>query len=366
MKNTRSIPRGSRRRVAAGVTVIAVLAAACGGNGDGDAGGGDGGEATDGGGDGGAEVEPMEITAATYIPPSYDDLYGGFETFMEEAETASDGNLTFDWYDSGTLLEADQLVPGLTQGVADLIFTTSSYISSTYPILGVYELPFVNDDFETQREALAFDGELRQLLNEQLAEQNLMSLGTMPTTFQWIWTVDKPVTAPEDLRGMRIRVAGPLEGRTMEALGASPVTMSSAEIYEALERGTIDGVLSYIGTIPGRSLQEVVKYGTAAPFGAYSVDAYVRADWFNELPEATQEVLLQAGQVYQEEGTDHMVEVHEGEYRDTIESGGVEIVELDEQQIAAFEEAVRPSWDQWRESVGDPETADRALELMEP
>ncbi|WP_153395620.1 TRAP transporter substrate-binding protein [Ornithinicoccus halotolerans] len=363
MKKTSTASRGSRRRLVAAAAALGVLAAACGGS-DGD--GGDGGEGTGAENDAGGDVEPIEITAATYIPPSYHDLYGGFETFMEEAGTASDGNITFDWYDSGTLLEADQLVPGLTQGVADLIFTTSSYISSTYPILGVYELPFVNEDFETQREALAFDGELRGFLNEQLGEQNLRTIGTMPTTFQWIWTADKQVTTPEDLRGMRIRVAGPLEGRTVEALGASPVTMSSAEVYEALERGTIDGLMSYIGTIPGRSLQEVISYGTAAPFGAYSVDAYVRADWFDGLPEATQEALLQAGEVYSQEGTDHMVQVHEGEYREAIESAGVEIVELDEEQMTAFQEAVQPSWDQWRESVSDPETADRALELMEP
>ena len=351
MKKIRNKKLGSQRLLWIPIAALVVLAAACGADGD------DGGAAGD--------AEALEITAATYIPPAYNDLYGGFEIFMEEAETASDGSIMFDFHDSETLLAADQLVPGLTQGVADLIFTTSSYISSTYPILGVYELPFISTEYEQQREALAFDGELRAFLNEQLAEQNLMSIGTMPTTFQWIWTVDEPVTEPADLDGLRIRVAGPLEGRTIEALGGSPVTMSSAEVYEALERGTIDGLLSYMGTIPGRSLQEVVKYGTAAPFGAYSVDAYVRADWFEGLPEAQQEALLEAGKAYSEQGTDNMVEVHEGEYLETIESAGVEITELDDEQIATFEDAVAETYDQWRSTVEDDAAADKALELME-
>lgn len=360
MKKRRSTQQSNRKLLAATVAGAALVAAACGGGAEDDSAG------TGAGAGAGDAAEPIQITAATYIPPSYNDLYGGFEIFMEEAESASDGAITFDWYDSGTLLEADQLVPGLTQGVADLIFTTSSYISSTYPILGVYELPFVTNEYEDQRAALAYDSELRTFLNEQLAQQNLMSIGTMPTTYQWIWTVDEPITTPEDISGMRIRVAGPLEGRTIEALGGSPVTMSSAEVYEALERGTIDGVLSYIGTIPGRSLQEVVNYGTAAPFGAYSVDAYVRADWFEALAESQQEALLEAGRVYTEEGTEVMVQVHEGEYLETIEAAGVEIAELDADQVAAFEEAVAPTYDQWRESVGDTATADQALELMEP
>lgn len=358
MSTKTSTTSGRRTALAFSLAVAALVASAC-GNGDGAE---EQGAATGGGDD--AAVEPLEITAATYIPPSYNDLYRGFEIFMEEAEGASDGAITFDWYDSGTLLEADQLVPGLTQGVANMVFTTSSYISSTYPILGVYELPFITNEYEQQREALAFDSELRTFLNEQLAEQDLMSIGTMPTTYQWIWTTGEPITSPEDIRGMRIRVAGPLEGRTIEALGGSPVTMSSAEVYEALERGTIDGLLSYMGTIPGRSLQEVVDYGTAAPFGAYSVDAYVQKSWFDQLSAAQQEALLEAGRAYSEEGTDHMVSVHEGEYLETIEAGGVEIVELDDTQIAAFEEAVAPTYDQWRETVGDPATADEALELI--
>lgn len=346
MKRVRT-GRRSRKLLALALVCVVLLAAACGGSGaDADRGGGG------------------QITAATYIPPAYTDLYGGFEIFMKEAESASDGQVTFDWYDSGTLLEADQLVPGLVQGVADLIFTTSSYISSTYPILGVYELPFQLETYDEQRQAMAFDSELRTFLNDELRKRNLLSLGTMPTTFQWIWTVDKPVTRPADLKGLRIRVAGALEGRTLKALGASPVTMASAEVYEALERGTIDGVLSYIGTIPGRSLQEVLKYGTAAPFGDYSVDAYARADWFDGLPQESRDALLEAGRVYSEEGTDKMVEVHEGQYLDTITRAGVEITELDEEQRAAFEQAVEPTYDEWRDEVKDGEAADRALELL--
>lgn len=352
MKSSRTT-MGRQRLLGLVLAGVAVLAVACGGSDD-----GGGGADVAGGG------EPLEITAATYIPPAYDDLYRGFEIFMEEATEASDGDLTFDWYDSGTLLQADQLVPGLTQGVADVIFTTSSYISSTYPILGAYELPFVFEDYADFRESLAFDSELRTFLNEQLQEQDLVSLGSMPTSFQWIWTADEPITSPEDISGMRIRVAGPLEGRTIEALGGSPVTMSSAEVYEALERGTVDGVLSYIGTIPGRSLQEVVRYGTAAPFGAYSVDAYVRKSWFDGLSGAQQDALLEAGRVYSEEGTDHMVEVHEGQYLETIEGAGVEIVELDDAQTAAFEEAVAETYDQWSQSVGDQATAEEALGLI--
>src|SRR5918998_3567505 len=69
------------------------------------------------------------ITTATYIPQSYDDLYPGIQTFMDTLATTSGGRLSCDMYDAGTLLGAEQLLPGLLLGVADVMFQTSSYVS---------------------------------------------------------------------------------------------------------------------------------------------------------------------------------------------------------------------------------------------
>src|SRR5436189_195372 len=75
-----------------------------------------------------------------------------------------------------------------------------------------------------------------------------------------------------------------IEGETVKALGGAPVFMGSSEIFEALERGTIDGLMSYLGTVVSRDLQEIVRYGTRAHFGAYTVDAYCRTDWYDAQP----------------------------------------------------------------------------------
>src|SRR5690606_35618966 len=111
--------------------------------------------------------------------------------------------------------------------------------------------------------------EPHELIYRKLAPKGARNLGGMPTTFEYLWTVDKPIRRPEDVRGMRLRVAGEIEGETVKALGGAPVTMGSAEAYEAIERGTIDGLVSYIGTVVSRDLQRIVKYGTAGHFGAY-------------------------------------------------------------------------------------------------
>jgi TRAP-type C4-dicarboxylate transport system substrate-binding protein len=304
------------------------------------------------------------ITTATYIPASYDDLYPGVQTFMDTLDGASGGRLTCDMYDAGTLLGAEQLLPGLLLGVADVMFQTSSYVSSSFPILGAMELPFGAEDYAKQRRAIDPAGPLFALVNEQLAAQGVRLLGGMPCTFEYIWTIGRPILRPEDVRGLRIRVAGEIEGETVKALGGAPVFMGSSEVFEALERGTIDGLMSYLGTVVSRDLQEIVRYGTRAHFGAYTVDAYCRSDWYAGQPPELRAALDEAGRALYRDGTEVMVGVHEGDYLAQVLEGGVELVEPSGAELEAFRAAVEPVYGRWEHLIGDAGVADRAVGLI--
>lgn len=304
------------------------------------------------------------VTTATYIPKSYDDLYPGIQTFMDTISAGSGGRLNCDMYNSGALLGAEQLLPGLLLGVADVIFQTSSYVSSSYPILGAMELPFGAEDYAKQRRAIAPEGPLFALVNEQLARQGVRLLGGMPCTFEYIWTVGKPILKPDDVRGLRIRVAGEIEGETVKAMGGAPVFMGSSEVFEALERGTIDGLMSYLGTIVSRDLQEIVRYGTRAHVGAYTLDAYCRTGWYDDQPPELRAAIDEAGRALYRDGTEVMVGVHEGDYLKAVLDGGVEIVEPGGAELEAFRAAVEPVYGRWEHLIGDPAVADRAVALI--
>ncbi|MGH3314171.1 MAG: TRAP transporter substrate-binding protein [Streptomyces sp.] len=303
-------------------------------------------------------------TVATYIPSSYGDLYPGIEKFVGVAEDRSKGRLSLDMFDSGTLLGAEQLLPGLLSGVADVIFQTSSYVSSTYPVLGAMELPFITEDYDKLRRAIAPGDPQHTLINDKLAPKGVRILGGMPTTFEYLWTVDKPIRKPEDVRGMRLRVAGEIEGETVKALGGAPVSMGSAEVYEALERRTIDGMVSYVGTVISRDLQSIIKYGTVGHFGAYTVDAYCRSDWYEQQDPAVRQALDAAGRALYDDGTANMVKVHTSDYLPKAEAAGVELIKPDAAQMAAFRKAVAPVYSRWKSLLGDDTTAARAVESI--
>ena len=191
------------------------------------------------------------------------------------------------------------------------------------------ELPFVTEDYDKLRRAIAPGRPQFELINDKLEPKGVRILGGMPTTFEYLWTVDKPIREPADVRGMRMRVAGEIEGETVKALGGAPVTMGSAEVYEALERRTIDGLVSYIGTVVSRDLQKIVRYGTAGHFGAYTVDAYCRADWYAQQHPTVRRALDAAGRALYDDGTDNMVKVHTSDYLPKVEDAGVEIIRPD-------------------------------------
>ena len=303
------------------------------------------------------------LRVATYITPGYTDLYPGIERFNEVLDEDLGAGIV-DFFDSGALLNAEQLVPGMLRGITDVGFQTSSYVSASFPILGAAELPFINDGFEQMRRALAPESPLIALINKTLEPQGMSSIGAMPCTEQWIFTVDRPITAPDDLRGLRIRTAGHVEGEMVKSMGGAPVSMSSAELYEALERGTIDGMVSYLGTIVSRGLQDILKYGTRAHFGAYSVDAYANTAWLQDTSSQVQDALHDAGAVYAQEGTDIQFQIYEDEYLPLVEESSLEIIDLDDAQTDAFRDATGSVVDWWKSKVGDDDLADRALALV--
>src|SRR5699024_4381531 len=93
-------------------------------------------------------------TRPRYRASSYKDLYPGIERFRTVAERQSNGTLSYEAFHSGTLLGAGQLVPGLLLKAADAIFLTSSYVTSSFPILGATQMPFVTTSYARQRAAM--------------------------------------------------------------------------------------------------------------------------------------------------------------------------------------------------------------------
>jgi len=108
---------------------------------------------------------------------------------------------------------------------------------------------------------------------------------------------NKPLLKIEDFKGMRIRAAGGGYSHWLKAMGAAPITMDSGEVYQALQRGTVDGAISGPSTFDQRKWFEVVKYATDSNIlPCYAYWMLVSMKTWNKLSPEQQKIFMDAAQ----------------------------------------------------------------------
>jgi TRAP-type C4-dicarboxylate transport system substrate-binding protein len=127
---------------------------------------------------------------------------------------------------------------------------------------GIIELPFLWSS--AQEATRVFSQMLEELPALQNEYRDVKVLATWTHDLGQLYTTVKPVRTLEDLRGLKIRAPGPVQVSMLRALGAVPVTMPAGEIYDALERGVVDGLVIGLSAIKGFRLDQLVKHATLA------------------------------------------------------------------------------------------------------
>ncbi|KUK13694.1 MAG: TRAP-type transport system periplasmic protein [bacterium] len=301
-----------------------------------------------------ALAKVISMNVASHVTPGYKDLLPPEEAFIDDVNVAGEGKIKLNFYHSGTLLKVKELVPGLEAGTADIIFHTTSHTTGSWPIMGGPSLPFIFKSDWDMNEKLKIGQPLFNLIQKVMMEKHgivFLAFGAIPS--QYLWTAKKPVRTPEDLKGMIIRVGGEAEAEAIKALGASPVFMPSGELYEALQRGTIDGLVAYPGTIGGRALYEVLKYCTKIPLSAYGRGIYMKKETWDKLPESVKRIITLAAYKYDYLHLKYAEMVHEQEVWPKIKAKGIEVIEPPEDVVKQFREICKPTWEKWVKTVGE-------------
>ncbi len=150
---------------------------------------------------------------------------------------------------------------------------------------------------------------------------------------------NKKGTSPDELKGMQIRTAGaPIWVGGVNSLGCTAVSLAYGEIYNGIQTKVVDGCeLPYIAA-NSLKIQEVAKYVLETQHFYQNNFMVCSADWYNELPEEYQKILI-------EECDKAGLEVSEQMERDTgaakqaMLDAGLECVPYEEMDIAAFKAA---------------------------
>lgn len=260
----------------------------------------------------------------------------------------TDGHVKITTYPSDSLGKQTELVEGTMIGTNDMVLTSDAVLSNMVPEVGVINLPFLFRDNDHVRKVL--DGEIGEELSEKVEAQGAVVIGWWENGFRHITNSQRPITKPEDLQGMKIRVPeGPVFVETFKSLGANPTPIAFSELYSALQLGVVDGQENPPAHILTQKFYEVQDYVSRTGHIYLSSPVLINKGLFESMPEEYQQVMLDTGREMAAKHTE-MVLAQEDEQWQQIEELGMEINDVNK---APFVEATRPVIDKYRKIFGD-------------
>ena len=220
----------------------------------------------------------IELTYATPYAPSH-PFSRADQRWIDHVERASGGSLKIIPMWSGALLSSDMSLEELRHGVADIGLITPIYTRGGTHLVRIQSGFYSGaDTFDSQVQLYrCLEASVPQLSREL---QGLHVLAVQGGLLPGIVTSNRRVRTLADLKGLRIRAPTELLA-VLRELGADPVNMPMGEVYSAMARGVIDGVIAPIDTFQALHFDEVGHYYAtlSVPRGAYPSRAMGDAAW---------------------------------------------------------------------------------------
>ncbi|PWJ11173.1 TRAP transporter substrate-binding protein [Jannaschia seohaensis] len=293
----------------------------------------------------GVSAQEVTLRLHSFGSPTSLDHTEHLDRWAEQVEADSDGRIAVEVYPSLQLGGGvADLVPQLEDGIVDIIWTLPGFAPGRFPGTQGLELPFMNTGDSASMSPAAMEFITTHLGPEF---EGIKIISVHATDASLVHTVDTPIETLEDFEGLKLRVAGRFIGEAVKGLGATPVGMGLGDVYEALERGQVDGMLiNWAITKPFR-FYEVTEYHTEVPLYQSMLMTLMSQASYDALPDDLKAVIDQNSGV---EYAKRMGVIWDGETEParqaTIDAGDT-IITLSDEEIARWKEAVQPAYDAW-------------------
>ncbi len=175
---------------------------------------------------------------ASSFPKSLDTIYGGGEVLAKRVGEITGGKFQISVHAAGELVPAFGVVDAVQANSVECSHTASYYFVGKNKTFGFdTTLPFGMN--QRQQNAWMYHGGGMALVQDFMKEYGIVTFPGGNTGVQMGGWFRKEIKTVADLKGLKMRIAG-LGGEVMTRLGAVPQQIAGGEIYQALEKGTID------------------------------------------------------------------------------------------------------------------------------
>ena len=280
---------------------------------------------------------PVKLKFSNFFPATHQYAILG-QQFCDEIKKRTNGKVEIAYYPSGILTTAPKMFEGVVNGVSDLGLSHCEYTRGRFPVTETLSLPMgypsgyvagqIANDFYNQFHAKEWD-----------AAHVLLFYSTGP---QIISTVKKPVKTLEDLKGLKIRATG-RPADILKAVGGTPVGVEMADMYDGLQRGVVDGVLSSMEVQKGWKIGEIIRYATLSyKVGTvYTFYIVMNKNKWNALPEDAKKIFTDVAAQWKDKYgvASNDIDIEGREY--LLKNGG-QLIPLSDEESKRWVSAAQP------------------------
>jgi TRAP-type C4-dicarboxylate transport system substrate-binding protein len=265
--------------------------------------------------------------------------------WADQVTARTGGRIVIKHYFSEKLATATEILPLVGRGGIELGTPTITYHISEFPLnnfLGDYPWPIM-DEFVLWPRLIA---EIPALAAEWKKNNVVpLSYGAVPP---YGIVLRKPIKTVDELKNFKIRVWGTNVPMKMIKLGMVPVSLSSAETYEGIEKGTVDASLAPMDQHRSLGLWQVAKYHLKCdilPVGGFAAAPVMNLDAFNRLDPELRKILTDL-QVDHLNKVTQLVKEADAADETFLKNHGVNVLSLPEAENRRFQKVSMEVWEQ--------------------
>jgi TRAP-type C4-dicarboxylate transport system substrate-binding protein len=185
-----------------------------------------------------ANAETVKLKFSTWEPPQSWGPKRIYEPWIRAVEKASGGTLKIDMYAGASLGKPVAQLQNIKNRVADIGILVPSFTPGRFKYNEIGELPLLWSDPTVAGIAAT------HLVRKGLLKYPDIKVVGVVMTAAYQLHANRPMTRLEDLKGLKIRAAGPIFGKIVRAIGATPVGIPTPSVALSISRGVLNGAMN--------------------------------------------------------------------------------------------------------------------------
>lgn len=301
----------------------------------------------------GSAAQQIKLRVADSFPTGHWISVNITKYMMEQVSERTGKQVEFEYYPAEQLGKAKDLLSLANSGVADIAYVAPGFVGDKMPLSVVGELPLPTTSASACPLTMAYWKIARPggvLDQKEFAPNGVRVLFTIVLPPYQLLNKAR-FASLKDLTGMKIRSTGAPKELALRKLGAVPVQIPSPEINEAMSRGTVDGALMPIGSVPSYGLEKIARYFTVGEnFGSFVATYVISERRWKTLPPEVQKVLTDLGDELSQRACE-MADREESDNIKKLQGAGVAIVKLPAADAPAMREMQNSVGKDWADGL---------------